>query len=109
MVMETSKRDWKLFMEKIGRWQESYMDKLTKEYAEMLTGPGEASEKFWALDERIKKDKKRPGVQLSLSKADVDLHIAMLINDGVIGFADIEDFSEELQDRCRELMRFWSE
>ena len=27
--MEISKHDWKLFMEKIGQWQESYMDKLT--------------------------------------------------------------------------------
>ena len=49
-------KDWKLFMEKIGQWQESYMDKLTKEYAEMLMGSGGASEKFWALDERIKED-----------------------------------------------------
>ena len=107
--MEISKKDWKLFREKIGQWQESYMDKLTKEYAEMLTRSGAASEKFWALDKRIKEDKKRPGVQLSLRKSDVDLHIAMLINDGVIGFADIEDFSEELQDRCRELVGFWNE
>ena len=107
--MEISKQDWKLFREKIGQWQEFYMDKLTKEYAEMLAGPGVASEKFWNLDKRIKEDKKKPGVQLSLRKSDVDLHIAMLINDGVIGFADLEDFSEELQERCRNLMRLWNE
>ena len=107
--MEISKQDWKLFMEKIGQWLESYMDKLTKEYAEMLMGSGGASDKFWALDERIKEDKKKPGVQLRLSKPDTDLHIAMLIKDGVIGFADLKDFSEELQERCRNLMRLWNE
>lgn len=33
----------------------------------------------------------------------------MLIKDGVIGFAELEDFSEELQERCRNLMRLWNE
>ena len=30
--MEISKKDWKLFREKLAGWQENYMDKLTKEY-----------------------------------------------------------------------------
>ena len=52
-----SEKDWKLFRRKIAEWQESYMDKLNKEYMEILSGAGNASEKFWKLEKRIKEDK----------------------------------------------------
>lgn len=35
--MEISKRDWKLYREKIAQWQENYMDRLNKEYIELLS------------------------------------------------------------------------
>lgn len=57
-----SERDWKLFRSKIAGWQETYMDKLNKEYMVILNGDGNASEKFWKLEERIKEDKKDCGV-----------------------------------------------
>ena len=44
--MGISKQDWKLFRERISVWQESYMEKLNKEYIELLTGNGTPSEKF---------------------------------------------------------------
>ncbi len=31
-----SKRDWKLYQEKIKEWQERYIEKLVKEYADYL-------------------------------------------------------------------------
>jgi len=31
-----SKRDWKLYQEKIKEWQEHYMEKLVKEYAGLI-------------------------------------------------------------------------
>lgn len=34
--MEPSKKDWKLFRDKIAAWQESYMDMLVKEYTVLL-------------------------------------------------------------------------
>ena len=43
------------------------MVRLLKEYIDMLNGNGNASDKFWELEERIKKDKKHPGVMLELS------------------------------------------
>lgn len=46
--------------EKIADWQEAYMDKLNKEYIELLNGEGTPSEKFWTLEERIRNDKKIP-------------------------------------------------
>ncbi len=42
-----SEKDWKLFRSKIAGWQESYMDKLNKEYIEILSGEGNLSYKFW--------------------------------------------------------------
>lgn len=35
--MEISKKDWKLFRENLASWQENYMDKLTKQYIELLS------------------------------------------------------------------------
>ena len=60
--MECSTNDWKLFKIRLAGWQENYMDKLNKEYINLLTGAKNASDKFWELERRIKKDKKHPGV-----------------------------------------------
>ena len=64
-----TKKDWVLFREKIADWQEAYMDKLNKEYIELLNGEGTPSEKFWTLEERIRNDKKDTGVQLRMSRS----------------------------------------
>lgn len=103
--MEISKQDWKLFREKIGDWQESYMEKLNKEYVKLLQGDGVPSEKFWELEKRIKNDKRKKGVLIRLSKQDMPLDLVCLIKDGVIGFKDIEDFSSDLQETVRFLQK----
>ncbi|MDE7434975.1 MAG: hypothetical protein K2N01_04005 [Lachnospiraceae bacterium] len=36
-MLEISKSDWKLLRKRILLWQEHYMERLTKEYAELLT------------------------------------------------------------------------
>ena len=95
--METSKTDWKLFREKIGEWQETYMERLNREYIEILSSEKAASEKFWALDDRMKEDKKKPGVILELRKSNMVWDLLKLIRDGVITVADLSDFSLELQ------------
>ena len=59
-----SEKDWKLFRNKIADWQEAYMEKLNREYIELLSSEGNASDKFWALEQRIREDKKDSGVQL---------------------------------------------
>ena len=49
--MELSKNDWQLFRERLPGWQERYMDKLTREYAEFLTDDSrQPSERFWTLN-----------------------------------------------------------
>ena len=96
--MEVSKSDWKLFRTHIGEWQEAYMERLVKEYMDLLDGAENASDKFWKLEERIKKDKKHPGVMLELSKGNMMFNIVALINSGVITTADLEGFSDELKE-----------
>ena len=41
--------DWKLFREKLPKWQEAYMERLIKEYAELLNGDKAAPENFGSL------------------------------------------------------------
>ena len=96
--MEISKSDWKLFRARISDWQEAYMERLIKEYMDLLDGEENASDKFWKLEERIKKDKKHPGVRLELNKGNMIFDIVTLINSGVITTADLEDFSDGLKE-----------
>ena len=99
--MEPSKKDWKLFRDKIGSWQESYMERLVKEYVAFLDGDSPASIKFWDLEKKIKQDKKKPGVILELSKRDMLFDILRLIKDGVITMDDLFEFSDEIRDNVK--------
>ena len=75
--MELSRNDWKLFRERLPGWQERYMDKLACEYAEFLTDDSrQPSERFWALNKRIREDRRKPGVQLELRKQNVVFDLA---------------------------------
>ena len=96
-MMEISKRDWKLFCDKIPEWQERHMDALLREYVALINSPGDASVHFWELEERIKKDKKNPGVQLELRKSEAVYDIAAFVSQKIISFDDLNEFSEELR------------
>ena len=100
-MMEISKRDWKLFRERIPEWQEHYMERLVKEYIILLSSPGNASDHFWELEERMKKDKKHPGVMIELNKSDAIWDIALLIKKKVITLVDLEGFSDDLIDAVK--------
>lgn len=83
-------KDWKLFRSRVSGWQEAYMDRLNKEYIELLSGEGNASDKFWALEERINKDKKDKGVILRKSRSQMLSNILSLIEEGAIGYEDLD-------------------
>ena len=81
--MDISKKDLKLFRERLSGWQENYMEGLVKEYANFLNDDKKpASEKFWELEKRIKEDKRQPGViifflpviQLEIPQNNTDLN-----------------------------------
>ena len=96
--MDISKRDWKLFREKLAGWQENYMAQLNKEYTALLRSEDKkASEKFWELEKRIKKDRKHPGVIMEMSKSQAIWNIVELIRLDVITYEDLADFSDDLK------------
>ena len=101
--MDISKKDWKLYREKLPGWQERHMEKLVKEYIEMLSNDDKpASEKFWTLEKRIKNDRKHPGVIIEVSKSGALEDIIRFISLEVITYDDIADFIEELKQDVRD-------
>ena len=95
-MVEISKQDWKLFRERVPEWQEHYTERLTKEYIALLSAPGNASDHFWELEKRIKRDRKHPGVILELKKSDAIWDIAMYVRQKVITMDDLAGFSDNL-------------
>ena len=53
-MYKVKESDWKLFRKKVPGCQEKYMDKLIREYIELLEQDKDASEKFWTLNEKMK-------------------------------------------------------
>ena len=104
-MVEPSKRDWKLYREKVGGWQEHYMEKLVKEYADYLCSDLPASTKFWEIEKRITRDRKTLGVCIELRKSDMFWDIAGLINDRVISMDDLEEFSDNLKEAVALILR----
>lgn len=100
-MVEISKRDWKLFRERVPDWQEHYMEGLIREYIKLLNSPGNASDRFWELEKRIKKDKKHPGVILEMRRSEAIWNIAALVGYKVITLEDLEGFSEDLIDAVK--------
>lgn len=93
-----SEKDWKLFRKKIPGWQEAYMERLNKEYIELLSGEGNASDKFWALEKRIREDKRDCGVQCEMSRSNQFYILLSLLREGAIALDDLEEFSDELKE-----------
>lgn len=96
--MDFSKEDWTLFRSKLPDWQEAYMERLNKEYIQILSSEGKASDKFWELEKRIYQDKRSPGVIVQLRRRDMPIQLASLLRDGAITRDDLQGFSPELQE-----------
>ena len=100
-MVEISKKDWKLYHERLPEWQEHFMERLVKEYMELLSSPGNASDHFWELEERIRKDKKNPGVLLDVRKSNAIWDIAAFVGRGIITMDELDGFSQDLIDAVR--------
>ena len=96
--MEISKADWKLYRERVGGWQERYMERLIKKYIKLLSSEGNASDHFWELEKKINRDKKHPGVIIELQKPTAIWDIADFVSKKVIKMEDLEGFSQDLID-----------
>ena len=95
---EVAESDWKLFKELLPKWQESYMEMLIGQYIEILNGGSEASSRFWALEERINRDKLSSGVLVNdLRRSTMHREIANLLIDSVITLDDLDGFTEDIK------------
>lgn len=95
-VNGVSEKDWKLYKSRIADWQEKYMERLCKEYIELLSAGVLASDRFWSLHDRINKDKKKKGVVVQNSRSEMKFNILSLLREGAIGMSDLNGFSDEL-------------
>ena len=102
--MEVSKKDWNLFREKLPDWQERWMERLSREYIALLSsGAGNASDRFRALCERVRRDQSSPGVSLELRRSIMVYDLARLLADGAIREDELDGFSEDTQEAVRAL------
>ncbi len=88
-----------MFRKKAPVWQEANMEKLIKEYADILISDAKASDKFWDLRDRIDKDEHLTGVTMQMSRSKMVGNIISLAREGAITWGDLEDFSDELKER----------
>lgn len=98
--------DWEKFRKKIDFWQENYLRRLNKEYIDILKQDKSASEIFWTLEEKIKKDKKSVEVMVIMRRSIMLDDILELIRDNVIEFKDIDEFSDDLKDTVRQILDY---
>ena len=82
------------------------MDRLNKEYIRLLSEEGPASEKFWKLENRIREDRRKPGVIIEVRKQKMIDQILMLLNDKAIGMDDLREFSDELRETVGYLVKY---
>lgn len=99
---EVTESDWKLFKELLPKWQESYMEMLIGQYIEILNGGSETSSRFWALEERINRDKLSSGVLVNdIRRSTMRYEIANLLSDNVITLDDLDGFTEDINGYAR--------
>ncbi len=93
----STEKDWKLFNIKLPQWQEFFIEKKINEYIKLLNENEPASEKFWKLNELMKKDKHHPGIIIKdrVSRSNYSLIVANLVGLKVINLSDLEGFSED--------------
>ena len=104
-MYQVKEQDWKLFRKKLPLWQEAYMDKLNQEYIQLLSEVGNASEKFWELENRIRRDQRSPGVVVDMRRSKMHFNLSSLLMDEIICEKDLDGFSEELLEALKYVVR----
>ena len=107
-MYQSEEKDWQLFRKMLPEWQETYMKRLIKEYTELLNGEEAASEKFWALDKRIRADRQSLGVRVDeVTRSKLQNILTGLIIENVISEDDLQDFSEELRESTHQWLQIY--
>ena len=103
---DVRKNDWKILQSKIPQWQEQYMAELLKSYISFLENDTLLpSYRFHELEKRIKIDKHKVGVSVTLDKKEMEDIIAELIMTAAIKKEELKEFSDELQKEVEQIIR----
>ena len=95
---DVAERDWKLFRELLPKWQERYMEKLIGQYIEILNSSSAASDRFWALEKHVNRNKLCSGVIVNdIRCSTMHREIANLLIDSVITLDDLDGFTEDIK------------
>ena len=89
--------DWKLVRKLLPGWQERFMERLLGGYAKMIAGQGLASDRFWKLQKRLKKDVRKVGVCADMRRSVMVMNLRSLLYEGAITKDDLDGFSDELR------------
>lgn len=81
------------------------MNRLCREYIDLLSSDIKASNRFWELEKRIKDDRKKTGVVATMSRSKMIFNIVNLVYDGAICMDDLEEFSDDVKESVRMLLR----
>lgn len=107
--MGVNEKDWKLFRRLVPEWQEAYMEKLCREYVEILTSDENASERFWRMEKRLRTDRRSPGVIITdMRRSTMFQHLMHLYFEQIITEKDLDGFSDELKQAVLRPVAFFS-
>ena len=104
-MYQVKEQDWKLFRKKLPLWQEAYLDRLNQEYIQLLSGAVSASEKFWELEKRIRRDQNSVGVVADMRRSQMYSNLLSLLVNEIIREDDLDGFSEELSEAVKYVVR----
>ena len=74
------------------------MQKLLDDYAAIIVAPRLASDRFWALENRLQRDVRHTGVRAEMRRSRMHQNIARLLNEGSITVEDLKDFTDEIKE-----------
>ena len=96
---EIVEKDWELFRSRLPGWREAYVEQLLRKYDGILHADSPASERFWALEKRVRQDKWSFGVVLTERKRSaMRPNLAEMLEREIITEDDLDGFSEELRE-----------
>ena len=105
--MKPKESDWKKFRNSLDKWRELYLKRKNEEIRTIIEDNNlDETEKFWNIVDFQKKESKILRDCLDgFSRSNMVLHMALMKKYKMIGEEDIEEFSEELQELLKNIVR----
>ncbi len=102
--MPVNESDWKLLRKLLPDWQRRYMERLIAGYIELLQSDTPSEDRFWELEERLRRDVRKTGVCCEMRRSLMHQNLANLLLEKAISIEELSVLSEQTQER----VRFWA-